>query len=565
MLVSFRKMMLMLWWFAVPMALFSAANSESKILAGPVLKFQEQNTNGHIWKVTALYVLPEADHHPLLWVSKMNGQTWASEGYVIGKKYGHHIVRYSGMIEQTGMEQKVQYSLLGDPQRNEFVVPAIDQASNKLYFSCNGYQTLADKEKVGGIGNMFRRILGLHLDAPFHFYASGGDLIYIDGGEMDSSEPNVGKTFGIFALKTLQPWLADKVNLTTAAFTKEMKEEVDHFFFTQYVKHYNEPGFKEFLASVPGIFQLDDHDHFDGCGSYPESLQLSPVMQGIRKIAEWYGKVFQHQLSREEFPRPRLSGPVGYHYMNVIDDGRAAILGIDTRTERRIDRVLSAESWDMVFDMIENLPATVERLAIMLAVPVVYTNLEEMGKLGVLGKWFYGNIFGTACETDDDLGDHWLHKNHIAETKKMIAGLQEVAAKKQLRIEFLSGDVHLGGFGKIYDKECGLDDCSAKAMMAYISSPVGNAPAPTMLAKTIGKFGLCQQEACEGSAMCLGKIPCDERKQPTLIAQRNILIFGGIGSDFSVKLLAEPSPDPEPASPDTPFIVYDLPTLPSLR
>lgn len=62
-------------------------------------------------------------------------------------------------------------------------------------------------------------------------------------------------------------------------FTPAMMQEVEQFYFGHYCKHFSEPGFAAALANVPYTFVWDDHDIFDGWGSYPDYLQHSAVFQ----------------------------------------------------------------------------------------------------------------------------------------------------------------------------------------------------------------------------------------------------------------------------------------------
>lgn len=56
--------------------------------------------------------------------------------------------------------------------------------------------------------------------------------------------------------------------------------QVEWYYFSHYVKHWSEPMFSDALATIPQIMIWDDHDIFDGWGSYPAVLQQCPVFQG---------------------------------------------------------------------------------------------------------------------------------------------------------------------------------------------------------------------------------------------------------------------------------------------
>jgi phosphodiesterase/alkaline phosphatase D-like protein len=58
-----------------------------------------------------------------------------------------------------------------------------------------------------------------------------------------------------------------------------MLQEVEQYYFGHYMHHFADPPFAAALAQIPFVFSWDDHDIFDGWGSYPEYLQQSAVFQ----------------------------------------------------------------------------------------------------------------------------------------------------------------------------------------------------------------------------------------------------------------------------------------------
>ena len=55
--------------------------------------------------------------------------------------------------------------------------------------------------------------------------------------------------------------------------------QVEWFFFTAYIQHWSTPLFNDALREVPQLMTWDDHDIFDGWGSYPVDLQFCSVFQ----------------------------------------------------------------------------------------------------------------------------------------------------------------------------------------------------------------------------------------------------------------------------------------------
>lgn len=59
--------------------------------------------------------------------------------------------------------------------------------------------------------------------------------------------------------------------------------------------------------------------------------------------------------------------------------------------------------------------------------------------------------FGHA-ELLDDVIDHWDAKTHKGERAAFVERLQQVARAREARVSFVSGDVHVGGIGRLYTR-----------------------------------------------------------------------------------------------------------------
>jgi hypothetical protein len=82
-----------------------------------------------------------------------------------------------------------------------------------------------------------------------------------------------------------------------------------------------------------------------------------------------------------------------------------AILGLDTRSERDKHRIMSEQSYDLMFNRLRQCPTSVIHCVVMLAVPIVYPRLETVekalagvaaAKKGVNGAF---NLLGKAVTT----------------------------------------------------------------------------------------------------------------------------------------------------------------------
>lgn len=534
-----------------------AMSSEKQILMGPILHFTGQDLENQQWQVSALYLLRHQKEHPMLTYFE-GDQSQRRAGEVLGSKFGYDFVRYDMTIRQTIRARKIGYAIAGD-MHHQFVVPALGQPHNILYHSCNGCQTEADRKKTGGIAPMWEEIERQHREKAYHVQFGGGDQIYADGlinkSGTCSDEPHCGETHGVFALTALKGWIHDKEKHGYAEFTEHMAEEVEHFYFWHYVRHYTNPAFARVMASVPSLAQPDDHDFFDGYNSYPYYLQQSFVMKGIGTIAMWYAFVIQHQLNPHAYLPTTDTKARAYHFLKLLNDGKLALYGVDTRTERTQDQVLSPDGWNLVFRELYALDENVEHIVFAVGVPVVYASCESLshtfesldqiplaGKLlsslPGLKRIFAKNAFGL-FELADDLRDGWSHDAHIKERNDLIRRLQELADKKGVRVTIISGDVHLGGMGLLM-RDGPMWQNSTIGQI--ISSPVGNITPSKTDAKFIGHSACQLQSAGEGTKMCLVK-PLKEdgdEKRHALIANRNFVALTlSEKSDLEIKWSAE--------------------------
>lgn len=506
--------------YLISLQALAMASSDKQILLGPILHFAGQDLVEHQWKVTALYLIRHNKVHPRLFYRELTAGIYG-EGEVLGTRFGYDFVRYEMTVRQTSKMRKIFYGLPSDTQHS-FFVPALGQSHNIMYHSCNGYQKEEDRKATGGIEPMWQQVNIRHSLEPYHLQLGGGDQIYADGlvhkQGTCSAEPHHKNTNGVFALGSLQKWLHKKKKLGYAPFTKEMAGEVERFYFDHYVRHYSCPEFAKFMASTPSLAQPDDHDYFDGCGSYPYFLQEGFVMAGIRKIAMWYAFTVQHQLAADAYVFNEEGILRPHNFLHVINDGKLAIYGVDARTERNYDQIVSPDSWDRILSELYELDGQIEHVIVMLGVPVVYASSEglEAAQKTVEGipvvkqllpalpgfkQLFQRNIFDLP-ELADDLRDGWNHPAHVDERNSLIDQLQDFATNKNIRVSIISGDVHLGGMGLVR-REGELWDTTT--IPQIISSPVGNITPGSLAAKYIGHSGCCAQAIGSCSSMCLVK------------------------------------------------------------
>ena len=252
---------------------------------------------------------------------------------------------------------------------------------NIMFYSCNGFSHDINPNKFSGPDPMWRDVLNTHQTQPFHVMLGGGDQIYND--------PVMDETV-IF-----KDWLdmKDPIHKSRVPFTAELQKELEEFYLNRYAMWFSQGLFGVATSQIPMVNIFDDHDIIDGFGSYPDRYMRTPVMSGLGAVAFKYYMLFQHQSSIDEGEETEPSwilgtepGPyIPEHSRTVLTNlGRSvAFLGLDCRTERMDDEVVSAETYHKVFDRLEKeiIKGETKHLIVMLGVPVAYPRvvwLENM-------------------------------------------------------------------------------------------------------------------------------------------------------------------------------------------
>jgi hypothetical protein len=240
----------------------------------------------------------------------------------------------------------------------------------------------------------------------------------------------------------------------------------------------------------------------------------TPVFTGLGAVAFKYYMLFQHQSVVAETEKSEPSWVLGAHPGPYIKEqsrsvfmflGRqVAFLGLDCRTERQRNEVITEDSYDVIFDRLEDeiIKGETKHLIVLLGVPIAYPRLnfleniltsrlmdpiKALGRTGMLGNFV--NKFDGGVEILDDLDDHWTAKHHKDERNMFIRELQHIASIKSVRVTILGGDVHLGAVGQFYtNKKLNIPkDKDHRYMPNVVSSAIVNTPPPEMMADILNK------------------------------------------------------------------------------
>lgn len=331
-----------------------------------------------------------------------------------------------------------------------FYSPGKSEQPKFAYMSCNGFSSLDLMHKTQEPYLLWQKLQAEHEKTPFSMMLMGGDQLYADS--IWSSVTKLKEWNGLS--------LDDKKKRTA---TVPMRDQIDRFYDTLYQERWNDPSMSLMLATVPSVMMWDDHDIFDGWGSFPKELHECDVFQSIFGFAKKYFEIFQIRSKNNT----SLLDKAADHYAFAVKFRGYNILALDNRTERTLEQVMSSErQWPTVIEYLNGVKDG--HLLVLSGVPVVYRDFT-----------FTENVFDATPweeELTDDLKDHWRSKNHQGERARLIHWLLDAANRRDVSCKtvILSGDVHIGCIGVIHDQ---ARDCKVHQV---VSSGIIH-PAPSRL------------------------------------------------------------------------------------
>lgn len=485
--------------------------NEKHLLLGPVLSFRGIG-KGDLWKVTALVGLKAGAAVPNL---QVDGKACPAPKELLAIN-GDRYLRYDVSCKVLKNERTVSYGIPGGLTWN-MTVPGKDFSPRMAYVSCNGFSDPAVMRKIIRTSDaVWEDLLYSHdrklrrepgagevklLDKEqlwhekrihdkglqrFHLMLMGGDQIYFDSIWED--------------ITALRQWVAlpRKAQLDFKV-TKALEREIEAYYLGLYKQRWLPIDRKPWssataaldagaaMASMPTVMMWDDHDIFDGWGSYSCEMQNCQLFQTLFRYARRAFWVFQMQHAQEDLPELEDTTPPGFSrqdpmfkpipwgkvlakdtlalplldgqpgFSSAYSIGAVTIVAADLRTERSRTQVMGSDTWRQVKGWMGNLESgpigpqpsnRCQHLLFMSSVPVVHPKLP-------LAELFLDK-FGQDHVTDsnaDDLKDHWSHDDHEGERKRLLEVLSTLARDKKIRVSLVSGDVHVAAWGTAYRKD----------------------------------------------------------------------------------------------------------------
>jgi hypothetical protein len=395
------------------------------------------------------------------------------------RRHGHGFWRYDFALSLTDRPRTVTYRVAGTtwPVR----LPARNGEHHLAYAACSG----TDAEETGTIpasrNALWRQLEAEHQRRPFHLLLQGGDQLYAD--TLWDEVPELG------AWRRLS-WARANAH----PFTASMAREVERYYFRRYRWLWGQKEIAPLLASIPSLMMWDDHDIFDGWGSWPDDRQHCPVFRGLFGIARQHFALFQLAALTERLPEG-FADPLGGHFGWALRTGEIGIIAPDLRSERTRAEIMGEAGWRDFERQLASLEGC-RHLLMLSSVPLVNTDMSPVERI-------YVAIPGHT-DLEDDLRDQWQSFSHRDEWHRMLSSLLRFAARTGARVTSLSGEIHLGALGHASGEGAELFELT--------SSGIVHEPPPALVTAAYAWIGRRRIEVAPGLTAGLLKIPGHGRR-----------------------------------------------------
>jgi hypothetical protein len=431
---------------------------------GPVLLFASATVDQ--WNLRALFVFTDAGNK-LPTMTYHDGTASRTATAVTLLARGKDVVcAYDLAFKRGARTAARRYAIQGGTTKKTFV-PAKGESLHLGYASCAGFDDWKHKTAMDEEGRdpwgLWVEMLAAHQQKPFHLLILGGDQIYIDQLWVSHDSP-------MDQWRRMSRSKQKKVKWTPDG---PLDVQARDGLISIYCTNWSRPQMAAVMATIPSLMMWDDHDICDGWGSHPDEVQDFDVMRGLFRVAREYFQVFQLGRKPDAGPLDDAIGPDSdRHFSSLKLIGDVGLLVLDLRSQRRRDRVLFDDSgWSQFFsDLSARWPTALapRHLLVISSVPVVF--IAGPSDLAGLHPW------DPVSDPQDDLIDHWSDYRHHTERQHLVRGLLQFSREKQVRVTFLSGDVHVGALGIITSERDEDRSNPGRVITQLISSAIVNSP-----------------------------------------------------------------------------------------
>lgn len=389
---------------------------------------------------------------------------------LLAKVAGLQFISYTIAATVEAFDRTIEYRIGGEDRAWRFTVAGRSSEPRIAYASCNGFSQTGDMKKIADKNAVWSQLLSAHEQQAFHLLLMGGDQIYAD--QLWEKVPEL-RQFNELprherVVREPGPALAD---------------DLPRFFATTYCDRFSQVAAAQAMASIPTLMMWDDHDIFDGWGSYSDEEQVSPVFRAIFAAARTCFVLFQLQSGLDRPSWPMLPGSGGFNAFFQIRD--LGLLILDLRSERSQHQVLSPQSWTIVFEALDAARG-LKHLLVMSSIPVVHPDMSSLERS-------FGIVPGQQ-DLEDDLHDQWSSYLHKLERLRLVHRLLDFSAMQGTRVTILSGDVHVAALGVLESTRRAVGWQNCNVINQLTSSAIVHPPPPRVVRAFLEQLGREVQE-----------------------------------------------------------------------
>jgi hypothetical protein len=342
----------------------------------------------------------------------------------LAARRGRSVWRYDFSLPRSEGESASEYRIGRQSWR---VHPPPGHGQLRLAFTaCNGSEQGNTWKSLESRNERWLHLAAVHAERPFHLLLQGGDQLYAD--------PIWHDVPALAEWRRLPGWRRRQ-----APFTPAMAEAVADDYFERYWWLWSQPQLAPILATIPSLMMWDDHDIFDGWGSWQPEWQECPVFRGIWAAAREHFALFQLGARADDLPDgfgDRRGGHFGWRYRI----GNVGIVAPDLRSERSRQSVMGEAGWRSLRAALQGM-GDCRDVLLLSSMPLVTCDLRTLEALF--------NLMPGHQTWEDDLVDQWPSRAHEAEWQRLLGELVAFSAHSGARVTSLSGEIHLGALGLI--------------------------------------------------------------------------------------------------------------------
>ncbi|MEM7147203.1 MAG: alkaline phosphatase D family protein [Verrucomicrobiota bacterium] len=371
------------------------------------------------------------------------------------------------------IEQRIDYKVSGG-RTYQFSLPGAGTLPRFAYASCNGFHSTKTRENYGDRAAVMWNDMLKENSKRYHALILGGDQVYSDAKIEAFLEDQIDWN-----------WTTRKRKKKATKLTKNQESKLKGIFSDLYIKYWQKSNaaMMEMLASCPTMMMWDDHDIIDGWGSLIDDREKWPVYQVIYNQAREAFLLFQQHCKPDELPGGAVMANDNLTYGHRCES--AAVLNLDTRTNRTRNQIMSAACWKRVNSWIGRLPDGVQHLFVCVSSPLIYADLHWIENLL--------NALPGDQIIEDDLRDLWRSRPHQSTRLKLLETLFSFSKEKNCRVTLVSGDVHVAAHGIAELRDGETDHMRTNRIHQLISSPIVNQPGNRVMDLYLNRQGQARE------------------------------------------------------------------------